>query len=155
MTALDTATSTRRRRLRHARPLLALGAAAAALTLPLLSLTANPASAKQPPDLKVKIGFVNGHGYAASIKNIGGSATGGFSTAVIANSQSKAVHVGSLQPGDTRIIELNYIDCQQPIVVWADPQQVVGDPHLANNSNVGQGGCLIDDGSHGVGISDE
>ena len=142
---LDTASldapAPRRRRLRRARPLLVVGAAAAALMLPLVSLTANPASAKQPADLKVSIGFVNGHGYAATIKNVGHSATGGFSTAVIASSQSKAVHVNSLQPGDKRIIELNYIHCSRGIVVWADPQHVVSDPHLADNTAVGQGPC--------------
>ena len=155
MTSLDSPAAVRRSRLRRGRPLLFAATALAALTLPVLSLTANPASAKQPADLKVTIGFVNGHGYAATIKNVGQSATGGFSTAVIASSQSKAVHVNSLQPGDKRIIELNDIRCQQSIVIWADPQHAVGDPHLADNTAVGQGPCPIDDGIHGNPVSDE
>ena len=149
----EPAASSRRRRFR-ARTLLLAGTAFAALTLPLVALSTTQASAGAPADLAITTDMVAGPNFVARVHNHGGSNSGPFH-AVIITDQSWGVDVGNIPPGGERLINLNRVGCQRSAVVWVDPGNTIGDQHLANNHIVIQGVCKIDNGSHGVGISDE
>ena len=93
-------------------------------------------SCRQPdhrPNLKLAALQVLGKRYVATVTNTGRSASGGFQLELTVDGVAKSVAVGSLEPGQTRQVEVQAAGCGTMATAFADPLDLLDERSETDN----------------------